>query len=129
MTVHEVPANTDHEYFRGISELDEKEILKAHQVTRKFMSLETASRYTSQVGFIEDFVTNMEPVIYDERHSVLNFVNTALSWVWEQTGREYLNNQSLWFGSPIDVSIEQFKKGQIVPDPINDGFDNSTGGN
>ena len=129
MFVHDVRANTDHEYFKGISELDEKEILKAHQVTRKFMSLETSSRYTSQVGFIEDFVTNMEPVIYDERHSVLNFVNTALSWVWEMTGREYLNTQSLWFGSPIDVSIEQFKKGQIIPDPINNGFDNPTGNN
>ena len=129
MTVHEVPPNTDHDYFRGISELDEKEILKAHQVTRKFMSLETASRYTSQVGFVEDFVLNMEPVIYDHRHTVLNFVNTALSWVWEMTGREYLNTQSLWFGSPIDVSVEQYKKGQIIPDNTNDGFDDTTGDN
>ena len=129
MFVHDIPANTNHEYFRGISELDEKEILKAHQVTRKFMSLETASRYTSQVGFVEDFVLNMEPIIYDHRHTVLNFVNTALSWVWQITGREYLNEQSLWFGSPIDVSIEQYKKGQIIPDNTNDGFDNNAGNN
>lgn len=129
MFVHDIPANTNHEYFTGISELDEKEILKAHQTTRRFMSLETGSRFTSQVSFVEDFVMNMEPVIYDLRHTILTFMNKGLSKVWEMAGREFLNEQSLWFGSPIDVSIEQFKKGLVIPDNTNNGFNNGTGSN
>jgi len=46
---------------------------------------------------------------------VMTFINKAVSAFWNYAGREELNAQSLWFGSPIDSTVEAYKVNKASP--------------
>lgn len=114
MFVFALPANQNHYYFKGVSDLDAEMILRAHETTKRFMSFDMPSGL-SHDAFIEDYIVHMEPVINNLRRTVMVFFNQVLSAFWEMSGQVELNQQSLWFGSPIDSTVENFKTLKNTP--------------
>ncbi len=115
MFVFSIPPNQNHYYFKGIAELDSEQILRSHECTKRFMSFDTTSSGFSHDAFIEDYVIHMEPVINHLRLTVMTFINKVVSAFWNYAGREELNAQSLWFGSPIDSTVEAYKVNKASP--------------
>ncbi|MCB0542096.1 MAG: hypothetical protein KDC70_01175 [Saprospiraceae bacterium] len=111
MFVFALPPNQNHYYFRGIGALDEDMILRAHESTRRFMSFSAeGGSGLSHTAFIEDYTMHMEPVINSLRRTVMVFLNEAISAYWTKAGLLEMDEQSLWFGSPIDSTIADFKQ-------------------
>lgn len=110
MFVFPVPANANGGYFTDIDRMNAADILAAHGVTPRFMGLETSGRYAQNNAFLEDYVLNVEPTINSLRHTICVFINQALTDFWKITGREFLNEQSLWFNGPIDKQVEMFRE-------------------
>lgn len=109
MFVYQIQPNTNENWFKVGGEIKEQKVLRSHGLTLRFMGFDVSTGFSSET-FIADYVLNVEPVINALRADVLNFVNLILGEVWKKIGREELNQISVWFRSPIESQIEQFKK-------------------
>ena len=132
-TAHNMPSNTNGGYFRDIAAINQSDIIAAHGVTGRFMSVETSGRYAQNSAFLEDYVLNVAPTINNLRNTVCTFINKAITEFWKYSGQEQMNEQSLWFNGPLDTvgdsTMEKIKSGVIENKPItaqpNDQPDNN----
>jgi hypothetical protein len=112
MTAIVVPANTSGQYFLDVKDIDQQAIISNHGVTRRFMGFRNGTALGQDSAFLEDYELNVEPTLNDVRHTICTFVNKALTDFWKFTGREYLNDQSLWFYSPLKKQLELYRESQ-----------------
>jgi hypothetical protein len=108
MFVFQLKPNTNENWYKVTGEMSEQKILRSHGLTLRFMGFEAANGFATDT-FIGDYVMNVEPVINEQRTTLMTFTNSILSLIWEEIGRPELNQFSLTFQSPIQSQIEQFK--------------------
>ncbi|MGL6008478.1 MAG: hypothetical protein ACRC1D_03400 [Culicoidibacterales bacterium] len=115
MFVFQVEPNTKQDWYKVTGQISEMHIVRSHQLTPRFMGFDVANGFASEV-YLWDYILNVEPVINEFRSEIMDFVNTILTEIWKQTGKEEMNQYSLTFSSPIQSTLEQFKAN---PTPAN----------
>jgi len=108
MFVHNVPANTNQEWFKVMGEQAAQKIMEAHECTPRFMGRDVSNGFSVD-AFSLDYVVNMAPVIASERERLLVFLNQILSAAWSMLEMEQMNQYSLWFTDllPADLTTIQ----------------------
>lgn len=127
MQVHQISPNTNENWYKVNSELNEQKIVRNHNVTLRFMSFDISNGFASDV-FISDYLINVQPVINALRNKIMVFTNSILSYVWQYAGKTELNQFSINFGNPIQSQIDEFLKKQDrqdQPQATNVQFNNS----
>lgn len=114
MFVFQVAPNTKESWFKVTGEIAEMKIIRAHNITPRFLGLDVSSGFSTDV-YISDYVLNVQPIIEELHNEIMAFTNTALTAVWEIIGRSDLNDFSLRFTPPIQGTIDEFKTAQTAP--------------
>jgi len=106
--VFQVSPNTNENWFKVMGDEKRGEIMRGEGCTLRFLGFEAANGFSTD-AFVDDYVFNMEPVIYNNREAITNFFNQIVSEVWRITGNENLNQYSVTFGSPIEMQLAEYK--------------------
>lgn len=109
MNVFQVKPNTNQDWYKVTGEIDETKIITSMNLTRRFMGLEVGSGL-SETAFLEDYITNVDPVVRKNRATLMNFTNWILSAVWEFANMPEMNKYSLDFESPVTQMIQDFQE-------------------
>lgn len=109
MFVFQVKPNTNQDWYKVTGEIHRDRIIAGMQLTKRFMGIE-AGAGLSDTAFLEDYITNIDPVIRRERERLMGWANGILSAVWELGGMQQMNAYSLTFASPIEAMIEAYKQ-------------------
>lgn len=125
MFVHNVPANTNQEWFKVMGEQAAQKIMEAHECTPRFMGRDVSNGFSVD-AFSLDYVVNMAPVISSERERLLVFLNQILSAAWAMLGMEQMNQYSLWFTDllPADLTTIQRRADNVGQGNSGSGSDN-----
>lgn len=109
MFVFQVSPNTKENWYKVTGEISEMRILRSHGLTPRFMGFDVANGFASDV-YLWDYILNVQPVIDEFRAELMDFINSILTEVWSLTGNDLMNEFSLTFASPIQSTLEDFKK-------------------
>lgn len=121
MFVFQVQPNTNENWHKIMGEIKRDEIMRGEGCTPSFLGIQTSTGFQSE-PFVDDYVFNMEPVIYNNRETETNFINGIISEVWKLTNRTELDQFSVTFGSPIDMQLAEYKqRKQVTTNPISNG--------
>lgn len=111
MFVFQLSPNTKENWYKVTGEGAEAKILRAHQLTPRFMGFDVSNGFASDV-YISDYILNVQPVIQDLHDEIMNFVNSILTQGWNLVGQTQWNVFSLAFAPPIQKTVEEFKFNQ-----------------
>lgn len=111
MFVFQVAPNTKESWFKVTGEIAEMKIIRAHNITPRFLGLDVSSGFSTDV-YISDYVLNVQPIIEELHNEIMSFSNMALTAIWDAIGRNDLNQFSLRFTPPIQSTIDEFKTAQ-----------------
>ena len=109
MSVFQVKPNTNQDWYKVTGEIDENKIITSMNLTRRFMGLEVGSGL-SETAFLEDYITNVNPVVISDRATLMNWTNKILSAVWDFGNMPEMNKYSLDFESPLEAEIQAFQE-------------------
>ena len=126
MFVFQVKPNTNEGWYKTMGERAEQIILRSHGLTMRFLGFDTANGFSSD-AYVADYVMNVEPTINSLRADLMGFSNFILTNIWQIVGREDLNEISIFFKSPIESQIEQYKSGLENGNPNSDNSGRSPG--
>lgn len=124
MFVYQIKPNTNENWYKVTGEIDSAKIMQSHGVTRRFMGMEVGSGL-SETAFLEDYITNVDPVVKSLRATLMNWTNSILSALWEHTNMMEMNKYSLSFDSPLKQMLIDYNESKKTKQP---GNDNSTPG-
>lgn len=113
MTVFQVKPNTNENWYKVTGELNENKILVSMNLTRRFMGMEISSGL-SETAFLEDYITNVDPVVVENRATLMNWTNKIISAIWEFADLPEMNKYSLTFDSPVAKMIQDFQESKKV---------------
>ena len=108
MFVFQVSPNTKQDWYKVTGEISESKILRAHQITPRFLGFDVANGFATDV-YIADYMLNVEPVITELHDEIMTFTNAILTVGWNLVGQPDRNIFSLAFAPPIQGSIDEFK--------------------
>lgn len=126
MFVYQIKPNTNENWYKVTGEIDSAKIIQSHGVTRRFMGLEVGSGL-SETAFLEDYITNVDPVIKSLRATLMNWTNSILTALWEETGKMEMNKYSISFDSPLKQMLIDYNESKKSKQPGNDN--RTTGSN
>lgn len=109
MFVFQVSPNTKESWYQVTGKIAEEKILRANQVTPRFMGVEVSSGFSSDV-YLSDYLLNMEPVITELHNVITNFINSILSAGWNFIGMGDQDVFSIAFAPPIQSALKDFKE-------------------
>lgn len=109
MFVFQVSPNTKEEWYKVTGEIAENKILRAHQITPRFLGFDVANGFATDV-YISDYLMNVQPVIRGLHDEIMVFLNTIISAAWQIVGKPENNMLSVAFSEPIQGAIDDFKK-------------------
>lgn len=116
MNVFQVKPNTNENWYKVTGDINENKIITSLNLTRRFMGMEVGSGL-SETAFLEDYITNVDPVVRKNRATLMNFTNTILSAVWEYGQMPEMNKYSLDFESPVAQMIQDFQDSKKAQQP------------
>jgi len=123
MSVFQVKPNTNENWYKVTGETNENKILVSMNLTRRFMGMEISSGL-SETAFLEDYITNVDPVVRKNRATLMNWTNKILSAVWEFAEMPDMNKYSLDFDGPMTQMIKDFQESKKATDTPNDNRTN-----
>jgi hypothetical protein len=123
MSVFQVKPNTNENWYKVTGETNENKILVSMNLTRRFMGMEISSGL-SETAFLEDYITNVDPVVRKNRATLMNWTNKILSAVWEFAEMPDMNKYSLDFDGPMTQMIKDFQESKQATDTPNDNRTN-----
>ena len=125
MNVFQVKPNTNENWYKVTGEVNENKIITSMNLTRRFLGMELGSGL-SETAFLEDYITNVDPVVRKNRATLMNWTNKILSAVWEFANMPEMNKYSLDFESPVSQMIEDFQESKKAQQPTVNTNANST---